>query len=62
VDISTQPVRLAARRHGRSESAPLSSPSGGSATFASQPLMQDRPSASVQRNLLAWRAAQDEVA
>jgi RNA polymerase sigma-70 factor (ECF subfamily) len=56
VEISTQPVRLAPRRQGRTESEPATAghntsglPGGGAAS-------------AMQRSLLAWRAAQDEVA
>jgi RNA polymerase sigma-70 factor (ECF subfamily) len=49
VEISTQPVRLVPRRQGRVDvEQPSTPPSGGSGAM--------------QRSLLAWRAAQDEVA
>jgi hypothetical protein len=56
VEISTQPVRLAPRRQGRVDAETVDAarpssihPGGGAGS-------------SMQRSLLAWRAAQDEVA
>jgi RNA polymerase sigma-70 factor (ECF subfamily) len=51
VEITTQPVRLSTRRHGR-----VDTDAGPS------PVMQDRTSNSMPRSMLAWRAQQDEVA
>jgi RNA polymerase sigma-70 factor (ECF subfamily) len=51
VEITTQPVRLSTRRHGR-----IDTDAGPS------PVMQDRTSNSMPRSMLAWRAQQDEVA
>lgn len=51
VEITTQPVRLSTRRHGRSDT-----------DAGPSPVMQDRTSNSMPRSMLAWRAQQDEVA
>jgi RNA polymerase sigma-70 factor (ECF subfamily) len=51
VEITTQPVRLSTRRHGRADT-----------DAGPSPVMQDRTSNSMPRSMLAWRAQQDEVA